>query len=324
MQKHPLFIGIEIGGTKLQFVKGDAAGRIQHQLRYTINVQNGAKGICRQIERGLQELHSHDAVAIGIGFGGPVDRKTGTIRTSHQVTGWDNCNFVEWIGLQTGLPVVIENDANTAALAEALLGSGKGHETVFYTTIGSGIGGGLIVNGKIYHGCTPGEAEIGHLRLSKKGETLEECCSGWAVDKKVEDLIRKQPDGLMAKLSAVHKGPAARLLKPALDLGDAAARDLIDTVADDLAFALSHVAHLFHPDVLIIGGGLSLLKEHLLLPVTAKLPRYMMPAFLPAPEIMLSQLGEDVVPIGALLLAQTAGEGEPRYSSQPTTYEKLD
>ena len=88
----------------------------------------------------------------------------------------------EWLQQVSDAPVFIDNDANVAALGEAIHGAGAGFNIVFYMTIGSGIGGGLIIDKKIYHGAFPGEAEVGHLRLNKKGETLESLCSGWAVD----------------------------------------------------------------------------------------------------------------------------------------------
>ncbi len=303
MQPDHKFLGIEIGGTKLQLVKADAAGRIEKTLRYAIDPLGGAQPIQMQIQEGLTELNvSNDISAIGVGFGGPVDWKTGTIRVSHQVAGWGQFNFVQWLQQLTGLPVAIENDANTAALAEAIHGSGKGYERVFYMTIGSGIGGGMIINGDVYHGKAPGEVEVGHLRLNKEGDTVEQRCSGWAVNKKVKEVIAQQPESLLAKLSFQYEGAEATLLKPALESGDAAAKKIIEEVADDLAFALSHVVHLFHPDVLAIGGGLSLLKEHLLHPIHQKLPQYIMQAFLPPPEVTFALLEEDVVQIGALEL----------------------
>jgi glucokinase len=307
MEENKLYLGVEIGGTKLQLAIGDETGRLVEKGRYTINAGGGADAIRQQMTAGLNELaHLNGVTAIGVGFGGPVDYQQGIICTSHQVQGWKDFNLVEWLQHHTGKPTVIENDANTAALAEAIHGSGRGNERVFYMTIGSGIGGGFVVNGKVYHGRTPGEVEVGHLRLNKTGETVEELCSGWAVNKKVKAAIQQQADGLLAQLANHHPGPEALLLKPALEQADKAAQTIVNEVADDLAFALSHVVHLFHPDLLVIGGGLSLLGEHLLLPLRERLPHYVMTAFLPPPEIALAALGEDVVPIGAIELARLA------------------
>jgi glucokinase len=305
MQADQQFLGIEIGGTKLQLAVSGADESAVQVTRYAIDATGGAAAIKNQIEAAWNSLPNKDAIAaIGVGFGGPVDWQTGTIRVSHQVSGWSDFQLAQWLRQLSGRPVQVQNDANVAALAEALYGSGKESERVFYMTIGSGIGGGLIINGNIYHGRAPGEVEIGHLRLGKDGPTLEESCSGWAVNKRVRTLIDKEPNGLLAQIAYAHTGPEALLLQPALEQCDRAAKKLAESVADDIAFALSHVVHLFHPDVIVIGGGLSLLGEHLRQPVAHQLPRYLMHAFLPAPPVQIATLGEKVVPIGALQLAK--------------------
>jgi glucokinase len=202
-------------------------------------------------------------------------------------------------------PAAIENDTNLAAWAEALHGAGIGCSPVFYTNSGSGVGGGLIINGGIYHGAPPGEAEIGHLRLTRSGPIIEDCCSGWAVDRKIREHCLRHPSGILATLAAQSPGREARHLGAALLRGDAGAKAIIDETADTLAFALSHVAHLFHPAVVILGGGLSLLGEVWREPVAQALPQYIMKAFLPGPAVRLAALGEEVVPTGALLLADS-------------------
>ena len=302
-----LYIGIEIGGTKLQLVAGDKNGTIIERIRYDVQAHEGASQIREQVENGLDQLlERHIIKAIGVGFGGPIDWQTGAIQLSHQVGGWEEINLTHWLNEISGLPVAADNDANTAALGEAMLGRGKGIAHVFYMTIGSGIGGGFVTNGSIYHGRVPGECEIGHIRLTKAGNTLEESCSGWAVNKKVEEIIAKEPGGILAKLAAQHQVPGAMLLQPALQKDDPLAIQLLQDIADDLAFALSHVVHLFNPGIVIIGGGLSLLGETLIKAITERLPKYVMQALHPIPPVVVAGLTEDAVPVGALLLATQA------------------
>jgi glucokinase len=299
------FLGIEIGGTKLQLSVANSSGAIEENVRYTINSAGGAANIQAQISEALKRIKAYDDIAaIGVGFGGPVDWRTGTIQVSHQVKGWNNFNLSAWLEQLTKKPAVIENDANVAALAEAVYGCGKGYERMFYITIGSGIGGGMVIDGEIYHGKKPGEVEIGHLQMNKKGITLESVCSGWAVNKKVRAHIKKHPASLLAQMAEKSSAPEATLLKPAIEEKDEAAKKIVEEIADDLSFALSHVVHLFHPDIIVIGGGLSLLKEHLSLPVAKRLPHYIMKAFLPIPMIHIAALGESVVPLGAVELAK--------------------
>jgi len=300
-------IGIEIGGTKLQLVTASLSCDILQSIRYTIQAEDGAEAIREQIQRGLQELKATEhAIAIGVGFGGPVNPDTGIIATSHQVEGWSRFPLKEWLQQMINKPVVVDNDANVAALAEACYGKGKGHSRVFYMTIGSGIGGGMVIDGSIYHGCLPGEAEVGHLRLDKKGTTLESKCSGWALNKKIRNYINHHPDSVFAQLSLNHTGPEATLLQPALAQSDEAAAKIVSELTDDMAFALSHVVHLFHPHILVLGGGLSFLGDRLSKPVSQQLPRYVMQAFHPVPFVEIGTLGEQAVTLGAVELARKA------------------
>jgi len=301
------FIGIEIGGTKLQLLCTDDSLTIDEQFSLVVNKENGAKGIQQQIKEGIRKIKGNKKLsAIGVGFGGPVNYKTGKISVSHQIAGWEDFNLQQWLQDLTGVPVFIDNDANVAALGEAVHGAGADYEIVFYMTIGSGIGGGMVLNKKIYHGAHPGEVEVGHLRLNKQADTLESQCSGWAVDEKVRKSIAQQPKSLLAKLVGNATKGEAKFVQEAIERGGNTAKTILHETADNIAFALSHVVHLFHPEIIIIGGGLSLLGEYLTDEITLALPKYVMRAFLPPPEIKIASLGKNVVPIGALELARSS------------------
>lgn len=302
------YIGIEIGGTKLQIALGDSTGRIIEKKRFAVDRTSGAAGIRKSIEQELPGLIKKNRVlSIGVGFGGPVDWRVGKICRSHQIEGWSGFDIADWLKTISGVQkVVVENDANTGALGEALCGSGRGYTPVFYITLGSGVGGGLVVDGKIYHGAIPGECEIGHIRLDKSGATVESKCSGWSVDEKIRRLAKSEPyksTSILAQLIGNGYGGEARFLKPAIDNGDKLAIQILNELADDLAFALSHVTHLLHPQVIVLGGGLSNLGDILKGKVSERLPLYVMEAFKPAPAVKIAELGEDAVPVGALLLA---------------------
>src|SRR5258708_835954 len=178
----PLFLGIEIGGTKLQIVVGDAAGKIVQRHRLTVEPAQGASGIRKQIEAVLTKiLTTTKPEAAGVGFGGPVDWKTGRICKSHQIEGWSEVELGNWLQKLINAPVVVDNDANVAALGEALRGAGAGASPVFYVTLGSGVGGGLVADGRIYHGAKPGASEIGHVLLDRRGAHVESGWCGWGV-----------------------------------------------------------------------------------------------------------------------------------------------
>ncbi len=315
------FLGIEIGGTKLQLVAGDARGRITDRHRLDVDKARGGGGIRDQIARTLPPLIAiHQPAAIGVGFGGPVDHENGRIAKSHQIEGWSEFELGEWLHEQTGLPVSVDNDANVAALGEALAGAGRGLNPVFYVTLGSGVGGGLVVDGHIFHGAKPGESEIGHVRLDKSGVVVEQRCSGWAVDRRIREAIKHEPKSELARLinnvlpaAGRQSGGEARHLKPALEAGDALAQRILDDTAEDLAFALSHVNLLIHPATIVIGGGLSLIGEPLRAAVQTYLHRFIMEVFGAGPTVQLAALGEDAVPVGALLLAGDSAPPDRRH-----------
>ncbi|GAB3341288.1 ROK family glucokinase [Larkinella ripae] len=295
-------LGIEIGGTKLQIVTGEGAGIRQH-FRYTVDKSRGAAGILQHIEETIGQV-SEPLQTVGVGFGGPVNTQTGQIATSHQIEGWSGFRLTDWLHERTSARRIrVENDANVAALGEALHGAGRGFRHVFYVTLGSGVGGGMVVDGQIYHGMPPGETEIGHLRLDKSGTTLESVCSGWAVDQEIRQAIATlPPDSLLKQRVGSATAGEARFLREAFDQGDETARRIFERMADDLAFGLSHVVHLLHPDVIVLGGGLSLTGEPLRAAVERRLPTFLMGAFQPGPAVRLAELGENTVPIGALNL----------------------
>ena len=305
-----LYVGVEIGGTKLQVVLGNVHANIIDRRRFNVDKKAGGAGIRKQIAYALDDYsHKHRISAVGIGFGGPVDWRSGKICLSHHIEGWSHFELSAWMRELTRLPVRVDNDANTAALAEAVLGGGASSNPVFYVTLGSGVGGGLVVDKKIYHGAIPGEAEIGHLRVDKSGAVVEKRCSGWAVDERIRTAANGEPDAPLAKLISSSHGAEARHLGKAIELGCPLAKRILNETTEDLAFALSHVVHLVHPEMIILGGGLSLIGEVFRASVQQHLPRFLMDAFKPGPEVRVAGLGEDVVPIGALLLAKTADGG---------------
>jgi glucokinase len=306
-------IGIEIGGTKLQVVLGNSKGEIFDRQRFIVDRESGAQGIRDQIESAFIRYVSGDSSisGIGIGFGGPVDRASGRIACSHQISGWSKFPMIQWLNSITGLPVVMDNDANVAALGEALAGAGQGSDPVFYVTLGSGVGGGAVVNGAIYHGAQPGESEIGHIRLDRSGLIVERECSGWAVDRKIREAIKNQPESRLAKIVGHRSSNEAKCLSEALSVKCPLAQSILKELSQSLAFALSHVTHLFHPEMIILGGGLSLLGQPLLMSITSEVPQFLMETLKPGPAIKLAKLQEDAVPVGALLMAGAAFSDSP-------------
>jgi len=298
------YLGIELGGTKFQAVIGDSNTKIIDRYRTIINKERGGAAIRNEICKVLNHFRRYNLVSIGLGFGGPVDYKKGKIYTSHQIDGWDGFPIASWLRKKSGLPVQIDNDANCGGLAEAIKGAGKKFQRVFFVTLGSGMGGGMILNRQIYHGEIPGESEVGMMPYNRSGTRMESECCGWSVDRKIREYVKSNPDSILGNLTSGINGGEAKHLYTAVNEGDKGAIKILDETADNIAYALSYVVLLFHPGIIILGGGLSLIGEPLTIRINKNLPNYIVPEFHPCPAVEVSKLGEDVICTGALLLTK--------------------
>ena len=316
-----MYLGIEIGGTKLQLGLGPGDGTILAIARRPVDVGRGPDGIREQILETVPALLSQCPVppsalqGVGIGFGGPVDDTTHRIIKSHQIAGWDDFPLAEWLGNFLHLPAVLGNDADVAGLAEALFGAGRGMSPVFYMTIGSGIGGGLIIDGQIFRGCGRGAAEIGHLQMPDElagsgAFVLEDVASGWSMQGFARDRLRAKPElpsSLRRKVGGVNT-ITSEDIGLAAAAGDEFANSIIERELAALAWALTQALTLFSPRRLVIGGGVSLLGEKLLFePLRALVARRVFKPFAECYDIVPAQLGEAVVVHGALALARKKG-----------------
>jgi glucokinase len=317
------YLGIEIGGTKLQLGVGPGDGTLAGLWRGTVDPSAGADGIRRQITAAVPELLARSGIersqlkGVGIGFGGPVDDATRTVIKSHQIAGWGGFPLAEWIGEITGLPAALGNDADVAGLAEALFGAGKGLSPIFYITIGSGIGGGFIINGEIYRGCGRGAAEIGHTQVFAVFDEecwdsgpLEAFSSGWAIEEFAETLLAKEDVDFRRRMIP-HPQPAGWRGITAEDLARAAeqfnpvAVASLNRARHFLAEGICQVITLLCPRRIVIGGGVSLMGEQLLFePLRKLVAERVFAPFAGCYDIVPAALGEEVVVHGALALAR--------------------
>jgi glucokinase len=307
-------LGIEIGGTKLQSAVVDQTGAVLLRRADRVDPAKAADGLRGALAAQLREIAAAWAgsagrgplVAAGIGFGGPVDRDRGVVAASFHVSGWNGFPLAEWVsGVLGGLPVVLENDSNAAALAEATVGAGHGRRLVFYSNAGSGIGAGFVIDGAIYRGRSSGEMELGHLRLGPDGGILEDVAAGWAIDRLARDEASAHPQGAVA-VRAAGAAADARHVAAAAAAGDAAATAILDGAARHYAWALSHAVHLLNPHAIVLGGGVAEIGPAWRDRVAAGLEDFLMAPLRPAPDVVLAQLGQDVVPVGAALAAMAA------------------
>lgn len=309
-----MFLGIEIGGTKLQIGVGDGrGGRLAVVERTAAQPAEGAAGIRRQIEQLAAPLiKGHGVQSIGIGFGGPVDRAAGAAVKSHQVAGWDRFPLVDWCREAFGLPASIGNDADMAGLGEARFGAGRGRRVVFYSNVGSGIGGALVVGGRVYIGGAGIASEVGHLRPGPQADTpdhiVEHAASGWAI----ATAARSDPQ-LAAQLQREHRCTAdeitSKQVADAALAGNAAARAVFRGATRTYGWALAQMITLLSPEVVVVGGGVPLVGEELFFaPLREEVGRYVIPPLRGTFRIAPAELGEEVVLHGALALARAQAE----------------
>lgn len=339
-----MFLGIEIGGTKLQFGVGPGdGGPLKALVRKRVDPKRGGEGIRQQIaETAPGLIREHAVQRVAIGFGGPVDNRGGRIVKSHQVEGWDDFPIVAWGREALGVDVLRANDSDSAGLAEARFGAGKGHRIVLYNNVGSGIGGALVIDGQLYTGSSGIASEIGHLRpgilAERPDQTVESLASGWAIASAAQALVSdpvihrleqitsrgwpRGPESVRQRLieqeevlercagdllercqGRVEELSAVMVAEAALQ-GNELARDIFAQACQALGWALGQVVTLVAPNVIVLGGGVSLVEESLLLePLRKEVERYVFPPLQGSFQIIRAGLGEEVVVHGVLALA---------------------
>lgn len=310
-------IGIEIGGTKIQAGAGRKGNIISALARMEPDLSQGAEGIRKilpdLIEQSLVKggFSIQDVAGIGVGFGGPVDSKNGVTLISHQVDGWENYPLKKMLEEKYSVPVSIQNDASIAGFAEAKLGAGAGCRRIFYITIGSGIGGGLITNGEIDEGQGLGAAEIGHTWVpcpdTGEPEKLELVCSGWSIARRAIEAIEDGERSLMTKLCGSPELITAKIVYAAAEQKDLLACTILDDTCKTLSLAICNVFALLHPEKVIIGGGVSLMGPLFWDNLKEKVAEFIFEPFADSYEIVPAALGEEVVVAGAMLLGEKIG-----------------
>lgn len=310
-----MFMGIEIGGTKLQLGvgRGDGSAFVGFERRH-IEIAHGAAGILAQIEEaGSKLVAEYEVRQVGFGFGGPVDSRLGRVITSHQVAGWDGFPLGAWCEEKFGVPATLGNDCDCAALAEATFGAGQGSGIVFYVTVGTGVGGGLVIDGKLHGSGRPAVAEIGHLRpgldADSPRDTVESLAAGPAIEAAARALLDPyDPADPMRQDLLEDRGPAeltTKMIGAAAIRGNWLARKTLRKPTETLGWAIAQVITLTSAEVVVVGGGVSLIgDEHFFNPLREHVAQYVFPPLRDAYQILPAALGEDVVVQGALALAK--------------------
>jgi glucokinase len=282
------FIGVDIGGTKVAAGLVSPVGQISHQVRVPMVATDAIAGLAAVLSAIDSvyaaastldpELRSQVA-GIGICAPGPLDPRTGIVINPPNLPGWRNFPLADKVSQAYILPVRVDNDGNAAALAEALWGAGRGYKNVFCATLGTGIGTGIIFDGRIYHGRTGAAAEGGHVTIDYRGPRckcgkfgcIESLASGTAIARRASEKLsagRKSTIGMGAEIIT------GEMVFRAYAAGDALAKELLQETATFLAIWLGTMVDLLEPDVMIIGGGVAAMLQPFFGQIREELPRW--------------------------------------------------
>ena len=310
-------VGIDIGGTKLATVVADKDGNILQKVRKPTESEKGPRYAVQLLLEMVDEaidlagLRREDISGIGVSCGGPLDTKTGIIYSPPNLPGWDALPLKEMIESEFHIPTVIENDANASALAEARFGGGRGYDYVLYMTMSTGIGGGIVANGEIYHGANDSAGEVGHQILLPDGPLcgcgqygcLEALCSGPAIARRAQEAIIDQPHTKILALAdgQIDRVRSEHVLQAARD-GDALAIALVEETAYYMGWGIANLVNILNPQIVLLGTIAVAAGDLLLDPIRRTVTEMAMQRPLEIVKIMPAELGDSIGDLAAISL----------------------
>ncbi len=308
-------LGIDIGGTKLAIGLAMPDGRLLAEVRQPSDAQDGPDAMIDRIiefSRGVvaDAGWSLDRLdAIGVGCGGPLDPWRGVIRNALNLPGWIDIPLVTRLESAFGRPTFVDNDANAAALGEQRFGAGRGVRNLVYLTISTGVGGGLVLDDRLYHGENGNGGELGHISVHVGGRPchcgssgcIETYCSGTNIAARARDALAGNPSGLLAAhepstITAEQVADAARD-------GDPLARAVWDETMELLGGGIVSIIHAFNPRLVVLGGGVTRAGDLLFEPVRRIVAERTMPWLAEAVEVVPAELNELTGVLGAVAIA---------------------
>jgi len=309
-------IGIDVGGTKVLGGVVDSDGKILATARKD-TPQQGGKALTQVIaETALELMNQHEVTSVGVSAAGFVSADRTTILATPNIANWNGVNLVEELTALIGLPIVIENDANAAAWGEAKFGAGRNQQHMMMLTVGTGIGGGIVIDGKLHRGAFGIAAEIGHMRVVPEGHLcgcgargcFEQYASGNALIRHAREAISASPDmarNLLSRGDGTVAGLTGVAITEGARDGDTVALAAFNTTGQWLGAGIASLSVLLNPSYVVIGGGVIDAGEILLKPTREALERTMPFAGKhPFPTLIAAELGNDAGLVGVSDLAR--------------------
>lgn len=305
-------IGVDLGGTKISTAISTIEGNILANVVLPTKAEEGEAAVLGRIVQSIDEVivgssTSIDEIeAIGIGSPGPLDAKKGIIITTPNLP-FKNYNLVQPLKEKYNIPVYLDNDANAAAIGEYMFGAGKGKNSIVYFTVSTGVGGGAVLDGKVYRGHTSNALEIGHTTVDPNGPRcncgnlgcLEAMSSGTAIAKKGKEAVSTNVETSLKKHDTVT---SYEVFKEA-EAGDEVAKDIIDNALTYLGIGVANAIATFDPEMIIIGGGVSKAGDIVFDTVKKVINKRCFKSMAESCEIVSAGLGSDAGVVGAVALA---------------------
>ncbi len=307
-------LAIDIGGTKTMAAIIDETGHIGARKRIETPAKLGPstniaaiKSACRQV----LELSGRKPDIIGIGCGGPMDRKTGVLHDVPNLPGWKGLFLTQIFTDEFGAPGYLDHDATVAAMGEMMFGAGRGIDDFVYFTISTGIGGGIIADGKIYRGCGDNAGEFGHMKVSDDGPEcpcgdrgcLESFSSGTSIAREARKALSDNRNSLIWDWIKSEDEVTAKMVADAARDGDELAKTVWETAMYHLGLGVTNVINCLNPRCVILGGGVTHAGEMLFSPVREVVSERAMAPLAKDVSIVPAQNGEDTGTLGAAALA---------------------
>lgn len=321
----PYLLGHDIGGTKLAVTVADRDGKILHKIRRPTEAERGPRAVVASLVDMSREAMARAALSptelagVGVSCGGPLDTETGVVHAPPNLPGWDEVPLKAWLESALSMPVFVENDANASALAEWSFGAGRGCRHMVYMTMSTGIGGGIILDGRLYRGPNDTAGEVGHMTIVENGPAcgcgkrgcLEALCSGPSIARRAREKARAQPGSRMVDLAGGD--PACITAETVMDAArqdDPAAREIVDETARYMAVGLGNIVNILNPEVIVIGTILVKAQDLLLEPIRAYLRRETWPRVYGTVRVVPAGLGDAVGDLAAIAVIRQAVQSE--------------
>ena len=307
-------VGVDLGGTNIKIGLVSQSGKIVKRVSVATEAKKGPRRVICNIKEGIRELLTgvnQQVEGIGIGCPGIVNAKMGTVENPPNFQGWKKVNVGRPLSMEFEKDIFVENDANAAAIGELIFGSGKKFNSFVMITLGTGVGGGIIINRKLYHGDFGAAGEIGHITIDYKGPKcncgsfgcIEAYVGNQYLQKRVWEKLKHHPRSILNKLIEKNYDLLTpHKIKQAADKGDKFAMSVIDDLGVKLGAAFASVSNLIDVSTFIIGGGVAGFGKPLFSSIQKTMSSRVLTSLRPRTKVLAAQLKNEAGIKGASAL----------------------